>query len=74
MCHLNLGNHGQGCDDILRADILDSRSGDSFLRSMKYAAAIDPGNPRVQKNAELCTALNRRKMNSLKVMLSLHAP
>jgi len=74
MCHLNLSNHKKAFDDILRADVLDSRSGDSFLRSMKFAAAIDPGSPRIQKNAELCAALKRRRMNSLKVMLSLHAP
>ena len=74
MCHLNLGNHDKGFDDILRADILDSRSGDSFLGSMKFAAAINPGHPRLQKNAEFCAALKRRMMNSLKVMLSLHAP
>ena len=74
MCHLSLGNHEKGFDDILRADILDSRSGDSFLGSMKFAAVIDPGDPRIQKSAELCAALKRRKMNSLKVMLSLHAP
>ena len=74
MCHLNLGNHEKGFDDLLRADVLDSRSGDSFLGSMKFAAAIDPGHPCLQKNAELCAALKRRMMNSLKVMSSLHAP
>ena len=75
MCHLNLGNHEKAFDDILRADELDSRSGEDFFGKMEVFAATDPSNPLVQKiNAELCTALKRRKMNSLKVMSLLHAP
>ena len=74
MCHMNLGNHEKAFDDILRADVLDSRSGEDFLESMESDAAIDPSNPLVQNSAEICAALKRRKMNSLKVMSSLHAP
>ncbi len=64
ICHLNLGNHEKAFDDILRADVLDSRSGEDFLESMEFDAAADPGNPRVQKNANLCAALKRCKMSS----------
>ena len=73
MCHMNLGNHEKAFDDILRADVLDSRSGESFYRVMKRFAATDPGNPGVQKAAELCAALEKRKMKCLKVLLSLYA-
>ena len=44
--------------------ISDSRSGEDFLESMEFDAAADPGNPRVQKNANLCAALKRCKMSS----------
>ncbi|KAL0034673.1 hypothetical protein WJX77_001954 [Trebouxia sp. C0004] len=42
--------------------------GEYVLGSLEIAAAIDPGHPRVQKSAELCAALKRRKMNSLKAV------
>ncbi len=44
MCHLNLGNHEKAFDDILRADILDSKIGERLCGAMKFIAAIDPGN------------------------------
>ena len=74
MCHLNLGNHEKAFDDILRADVLDSRSGEKFLGLMEFVAATDPCNARIQTYAELCAALKRCKINSLKVIFSLHAP
>ena len=74
LCHLTLGNHEKAFDDILRGDALDSRIGDSFLKSTEITAAMTPGHPRVQKSVVICAALKRRKMNSLKVMPSLHAP
>ncbi|KAL0051855.1 hypothetical protein WJX82_003326 [Trebouxia sp. C0006] len=42
-------------------------SGEDFLESMEFDAAADPGNPRVQKNANLCAALKRCKMSSSRV-------
>ena len=74
LCHLTLGSFEKASDDILRADALDSRIGDRFIEITEITAAVDPGHLRVQKSAELCAALKRRKMNSLKVISSLHAP
>lgn len=71
MCHLNLGNHKQAFDDIVRADILDSKVGDTFCASMQLFAAIDPGNPQVQKTAQIHAALEKRKKSCLKVRLVL---
>ncbi|KAL0034676.1 hypothetical protein WJX77_001954 [Trebouxia sp. C0004] len=68
LCHLTLENFEKAFDDILRADALDNRIGEYVLGSLEIAAAIDPGHPRVQKSAELCAALKRRKMNSLKAV------
>ncbi|DBA71283.1 TPA: hypothetical protein ACH3X2_011101 [Trebouxia sp. C0005] len=75
MCHLNLGNHKQAFDDIVRADILDSKVGDTFCASMQLFAAIDPGNPQVQKTAQIHAALEKRKKSCLKVWLdTIQAP
>ncbi|KAL0028684.1 hypothetical protein WJX79_010507 [Trebouxia sp. C0005] len=68
MCHLNLGNHKQAFDDIVRADILDSKVGDTFCASMQLFAAIDPGNPQVQKTAQIHAALEKRKKSCLKAV------
>lgn len=72
MCHLNLGNHETALDDILRADILDSEVGKTLCGAMQFFAAIDPGNPQVQKTAQLRAALEKGKTSSLKVMLLLY--
>ncbi len=69
MCHLNLGNHEKAFDDILRADTLDSKVGETLCNAMKCIAAIDPSNLQVQKTAEIRAALEKRKMSCLKVRL-----
>ncbi len=72
MCLLNLGNHKKAFDDILRADILDSRIGESLCGSIQFVAATDSGNPYVQKIAQICAALKKRKMIRLKVRSFLY--
>ena len=72
MCHLNLGNHEKAFDDILRADILDSKIGETLCGAMKLVATIDPGNPQVQRTAQICVALEKRKLGFLKVRLLLY--
>ncbi len=72
MCHLNLGNHEKAFDDILRADILDSKVGATLCNAMNFIATIDPSNPQLQKTAQIRAALEKRKMSCLKVRLVLY--
>ncbi len=74
VCHLNLGNHKKGFDDILRADVLDNKVAEALCGGMEFVAAMDPGHPQVQKTAQIRAALEKRKTSCLTVRLLLYVP